>query len=111
MRVMKKTNKNEAHLSRAFKPHQYQSKIENLKIRSLDSIPKDSCMDVDVLFVGGGPAGLSGAIHLKKLCMKEFPDIQIGVIEKANRIGGHCLSGAVINPIALKKLFPVSVSE
>jgi len=103
---MKKTNKNEAHLSRAFKPHQYQSKIENLKIRSLDSIPKDSCMDVDVLFVGGGPAGLSGAIHLKKLCMKEFPDIQIGVIEKANRIGGHCLSGAVINPIALKKLFP-----
>lgn len=76
------------------------------RIKDLTSIPADSLMDMDVLFIGGGPAGLSGAIRLKQLCQKEFPDIQIGVIEKASRIGGHSLSGAVINPIAFKQLFP-----
>ena len=56
----------------------------------------------DFLFVGAGPASLAGAIRLKQL----FPDKNITVIEKASRLGGHSLSGAIINPVAFKKLFP-----
>ena len=48
-------------------------------------------MEVDALFVGGGPAGLSGAIRLKQLCKKDFPDLQVAVLEKSGRIGGHSL--------------------
>ena len=101
----KSTQTNQSHPS--FQAKQYQIEFDwESKIKALDSTPADSLMDMDVLFVGGGPAGLSGAIHLKQLCQKEFPDIQIGVIEKASRIGGHSLSGAVINPVAFKQLFP-----
>ncbi len=90
-----------------FQPEQYQEPFDwESKVKPLSSAPADSIMDMDVLFVGGGPAGLSGAIRLKQLCQKDFPDIQIGVIEKASRIGGHSLSGAVINPIAFNQLFP-----
>lgn len=90
-----------------FQAKQYQIKFDwESKIKTLTSASADSLMDMDVLFVGGGPAGLSGAIHLKQLCQKELPNIQIGVIEKASRIGGHSLSGAVINPMAFKQLFP-----
>ncbi len=98
----------QASIHKPFQPKQYQEELDwQSKIKPLSSAPSDdSIMDMDVLFVGGGPAGLSGAIRLKQLCQKEFPDIQIGVIEKASRIGGHSLSGAVINPMAFKQLFP-----
>ena len=100
----KSAQPNKSHTS--FQPKQYQEKFDwKSKIKSFVHAPNDSIMDMDVLFIGGGPAGLSGAIRLKQLCHKEFPNIQIGVIEKANRIGGHSLSGAVINPVALKQLF------
>ena len=91
-----------------FQPRQYKEAVDGSpKIKPLlKGVPDDSLMDVDVLFVGGGPAGLGGAIRLKQLCQKEFPNISIGVIEKASRIGGHSLSGAVINPVAVKELFP-----
>ena len=75
-------------------------------------INEDSCVPMDVLFVGGGSAGLCGAIRLAlnvKKAKKEnpqFPDVDIGVLEKAQSLGGHSLSGAVINPIALQELFP-----
>ena len=67
---------------------------------------------MDVLFVGAGPAGLAGAIELARLVQKDqatgsgFPDLNIGVLEKAGSLGEHCLSGAVINPRALRELFP-----
>jgi electron-transferring-flavoprotein dehydrogenase len=59
-----------------------------------------------VCFVGAGPAGLAGAIELAKLTKAAGMNIEIGVLEKAGSLGGHSLSGAVINPIALKTLFP-----
>lgn len=72
--------------------------------------PKEDAISVDVLFVGGGPAGLAGAIQLKKRAMqsgdKRLVGIEIGVLEKANQIGDHCLSGAIINPQSLFELFP-----
>ncbi len=59
-------------------------------------------MEYDVIIVGAGPAGLSCAIHLKQL----QPDLTVAVIEKSAEIGGHILSGAVIEPEPLDALLP-----
>lgn len=63
---------------------------------------------VDALFVGGGPAGLAGAIRLARISKAEpeLAGIEIAVLEKAERLGDHCLSGAVVNPGPLRALFP-----
>jgi len=59
-------------------------------------------MQVDVLVVGGGPAGLAAAIRLKQLSA----GTSVCVIEKGSEIGAHILSGAVMDPRALAELFP-----
>src|SRR5271170_1022084 len=63
--------------------------------------PRES-MEFDVLVVGAGPAGLSAAIRLKQL----NPEISVCVVEKGGEVGAHILSGAVLEPRALKELFP-----
>ena len=65
-------------------------------------------MDLDVLFVGAGPAGLAGAIELARLAKQDpgVGELNIGVLEKAEALGEHSLSGAVVNPRALRELFP-----
>ncbi|MEM6792844.1 MAG: electron transfer flavoprotein-ubiquinone oxidoreductase [Acidobacteriota bacterium] len=70
-------------------------------------------LDIDVLFVGAGPASLAGAYHLGKLIEShnaagegEPIDVMIGVLEKGEEIGSHALSGAVIDPKALQELMP-----
>ena len=60
----------------------------------------------DVLFVGGGPANLAGAIHLLQLAQKKNLQIEVGLIEKGDSIGSHSLSGAILDPVALKELIP-----
>ena len=74
----------------------------------LNESPGEEAIPMDVLFVGAGPAGLSGAIALSQLVQADpdLKDIEIGVLEKASQLGGHCLSGAVLNPTVLKELFP-----
>ena len=80
-------------------------------------------MDVDVLFVGGGVACLSGALHLSNLIRqhneqadregggKKLEEVMIAVLEKGAYIGAHGISGAVMDPGALKELIPDFVGK
>jgi electron-transferring-flavoprotein dehydrogenase len=78
----------------------------------LHEAPDEEAVPMDVLFVGGGPAGLAGAIELARLVRLDaeqgggLGDVEIGVLEKAPGLGEHCLSGAVINPAPFRELFP-----
>jgi electron-transferring-flavoprotein dehydrogenase len=65
-------------------------------------LPAREAMDVDVVIIGAGPAGLAAAIRLKQLA----PDASVLVVEKGSEVGAHILSGAVIDPIALDRLLP-----
>ena len=74
--------------------------------------PDAEAVPLDVVFVGGGPAGLAGAIRLAKLARADgeaggdLGELEIGVLEKAAQLGEHNLSGAVVNPRAFRELFP-----
>ena len=63
-------------------------------------------IEFDILFVGGGPASLAGAIRLMQLSEEKGIDIEVAIIEKGAEIGSHALSGAVMNPVALAELLP-----
>ncbi|NNK47830.1 MAG: NAD(P)-binding protein [Gemmatimonadetes bacterium] len=83
----------------------------------VDEAPGDEAVPLDVLIVGGGPAGLACAIELSRLAAEDaekggdLEGIEIGVLEKAAALGEHCLSGAVVNPSAFLELFPGIRSE
>ena len=74
--------------------------------------PTADAVPLDVLFVGGGPAGLAGAVELARLVRRDaeagggLGAVEIGVLEKSGELGEHVLSGAVVNPRALHELFP-----
>ncbi|HEY1449066.1 MAG TPA: electron transfer flavoprotein-ubiquinone oxidoreductase [Caulobacteraceae bacterium] len=63
-------------------------------------------MPYDVVIVGAGPAGLSGAIRLKQLAAAANAELSVAVVEKGSEVGAHILSGAVIDPKALNELIP-----
>jgi electron-transferring-flavoprotein dehydrogenase len=73
--------------------------------------PLDERIDVGIAIVGAGPAGLAAAIRLGQL-MEEDPataerlgEVPVAVLEKGKAPGSHLLSGAVVNPRGLQRLF------
>ena len=72
--------------------------------------PADERIEVGVLIVGAGPAGLACAIRLGQL-LEEHPDVAerlgevpVAIVEKGKQPGSHLLSGAVVNPRSLRRL-------
>jgi len=73
--------------------------------------PADERIEVGVAIVGAGPAGLACAIRLGQL-LEEHPDVAerlgevpVALVEKGKQPGSHLLSGAVVNPRSLRRLF------
>jgi electron-transferring-flavoprotein dehydrogenase len=92
-------------------PSQHQPPLPRDRFLVHDA-PDAEAVPMDVVFVGGGPAGLAGAIELAKLVRKDNESgggigaVEIGVLEKAAALGEHTLSGAVIQPGPFRELFP-----
>jgi electron-transferring-flavoprotein dehydrogenase len=74
--------------------------------------PEDERIEVGVLIVGGGPGGLACAIRLMQLLAEDeklterLGEVPVALVEKGKTTGSHLLSGAMMDPSAMKKLFP-----
>ena len=95
----------------AVKPADYAPPWSTSEAIVAPAAPGDERIDVGVLIVGAGPAGLACAIRLGQL-LEEHPDVAerlgdvpVAVLEKGKAPGSHLLSGAVVNPRALRRLF------
>ena len=94
------------------KPADFAPTLKNMEFISTFTDPAEERIEVGVLFVGAGPASLSGAIHLaillgqKPELNEQLGEVPIAIVEKGKYPGAHLLSGAVVNPIGFQKLFP-----
>src|SRR4029450_12360278 len=74
--------------------------------------PEDERIEVGVVIVGGGPGGLACAIRLTQLLaegearMGWVGEVPVALVEKGKGPGSHLLSGAMMNPSAMRRLFP-----
>jgi electron-transferring-flavoprotein dehydrogenase len=93
------------------KPADYPPPFHANEYVAAPSDPEDERIEVGVLIVGAGPAGLACAIRLGQL-LENAPEVRerlgevpVAVLEKGKQPGSHLLSGAVVNPRALRRLF------
>src|SRR5918999_2105762 len=76
------------------------------------SDPEDGRIEVGVVIVGGGPGGLACAIRLMQLLEDEpqlaesLGEVPVALVEKGKTTGSHLMSGAMMNPSAMRKLLP-----
>src|SRR2546421_941636 len=74
--------------------------------------PEDERIEVGVVIVGGGPAGVACAIRLTQLLEEEpaltesLGEVPVALVEKGKTTGSHLLSGAMMHPSALERLLP-----
>src|SRR5919106_6240713 len=98
-------------MSDAVKPADYPPPWHTLDAVGAPTDPPDERIDVGILIVGAGPAGLACAIRLGQLLegspetAERLGDVPVAVVERGARPGSHLLSGAVVNPKALRRLF------
>jgi electron-transferring-flavoprotein dehydrogenase len=91
------------------RPSEYPPPFDPAEIVSAPTDPDP--IEVGVLIVGAGPAGLSCAIRLGQLLAdapeiaERLGEVPVAVVDKGSKPGAHLLSGAVVNPVSLKRLF------
>jgi electron-transferring-flavoprotein dehydrogenase len=99
------------------RPSDYPPPVRVNEFVAAPEAAEDERIDVGVLFVGGGPAGLAGAIRLSQLLADDpatteaLGEVPVAVLDKGRVAGAHLLSGAVVNPSALRDLFPETPLE
>ena len=93
------------------RPADYPPPFSSSEVIAPPTDPASERIEVGVLIVGAGPAGLACAIRLGQL-LEESPEtaerlgeVPVAVVEKGKGPGSHLLSGAVVNPTALRRLF------
>jgi electron-transferring-flavoprotein dehydrogenase len=93
------------------KPADFSPPFDPNEFVAAPSDPPEERIDVGVLIVGAGPAGLACAIRLGQL-LEDSPEtaerlgeVPVAVLEKGKGVGAHLVSGAVINPRGLRRLF------
>lgn len=94
------------------RPSDYPPPVAPAEFVQRPAMAVDERLEVGALFVGGGPAGLAGAIRLAQLVQgdaalaEQLGEVPIAVVDKGATIGSHLLSGAIVNPGPLRELFP-----
>jgi len=93
------------------KPADFPSPFRTAEYVAAPSDPPEERIDVGVLIVGAGPAGLACGIRLGQL-LEDAPEVRerlgevpVAILEKGKQAGSHLLSGAVVNPRSLRRLF------
>ncbi len=93
-------------------PAEYPPPFKSADYIVAPSAAEDERIDVGVLIVGAGPAGLATAVRLGQLLgedpelAEQLGEVPVAVAEKGKTAGSHLLSGAVMKPGPLKALFP-----
>ena len=93
------------------RPSEFAPPFSSTEIVGPPTDPIAERIEVGVVIVGGGPGGLACAIRLGQL-LEEQPEVAerlgevpVAVVEKGKQVGSHLLSGAVMNPGAIRTLF------
>ena len=94
------------------RPADFPPPVSEREFVTAPSDPPDERIEVGVLVVGGGPAGLAAAIRVaqeieaRPELAERLGDTPVCVLEKGRVPGSHAISGAVVDPRGLKRLFP-----